>query len=33
METLKNISLNSEVIEKIKKEAPDMIRKFMEKIL
>ncbi|MBD5494261.1 MAG: nucleotidyltransferase domain-containing protein [Lachnospiraceae bacterium] len=33
METLKNISLNNEVIEKIKIEAPDMIRKFMEKDL
>ena len=33
MESLKNIGLNSDIIEKIKAEAPDMIRKFMEKDL
>ncbi len=33
MESLKNIGLNSDIIEKIKTEAPDMIIKFMKKDL
>ncbi len=33
MEVLKDIGLNSDIIDKIKTEAPDMIIKFMEKDL
>lgn len=33
MEELKTTKLNSDIIEKIKKEVPDMIREFMEKDL
>lgn len=33
METLKNIKLNSDIVEKIKSEVPDMVREFMEKDL
>lgn len=33
MEPIKDIELNSDIIEKIKIEAPDMIRAFMEKDL
>lgn len=33
MEVLQNIGLNTEIIEKIKMEAPAMIRKFMKKDL
>ncbi len=33
MESLTNIGLNRDIIEKIKTEAPDMIVKFMEKDL
>lgn len=33
MEAIKNIELNSNIVEKIKVEAPDMIRKFMAKDL
>lgn len=32
METLKNIELKSDILEKIKAEIPDMIRDIMEKI-
>ncbi|MCM1123354.1 MAG: nucleotidyltransferase domain-containing protein [Eubacterium sp.] len=33
MELLKNIELNRDIVEKIKIEAPDMIKEFMEKDL
>lgn len=33
METLNNIKLSRDIIEKIKSEAPDMVREFMEKDL
>lgn len=33
METLKNIELSSEIVERIKAEAPNMVRGFMEKDL
>ncbi len=33
MDTFRDIKLNNDIVEKIKTEAPDMVRKFMEKDL